>query len=241
MLPKIDIDLHLFEASRDEAEKVINKLDRGPSRKALIEAGNEGVINALRRHFSQREKEAPKSTGFPWFGQRYPKRYFWRGTRGTSVAEKIRVTLSSPARLEGQVSIDSPALKHKLMDNPPPIKPKGGKRLLAIPANPIAAQWDGMPRDFPGGLRFAFSKTPDGHWLPSLIAAQNYKHKAKKSGRESKKFDGTGNAGENEVVYWLVHKVKTRRDLAALPSHSAMVKASETAIRTAVRVILAKP
>ena len=240
MLPKIDIDLHLFEASRDEAEKVINKLDRGPSRKALIEAGNEGVINALRRHFSQREKEAPKSTGFPWFGQRYPKRYFWRGTRGNSVAEKIRVTLSSPARLEGQVSIDSPALKHKLMDNPPPIKPKGGKRLLAIPANPIAAQWDGMPRDFPGGLRFAFSKTPDGHWLPSLIAAQNYKHKAKKSGRETKKFDGTGNAGENEVVYWLVHKVKTRRDLAALPSHSAMVKASESAIRTAVRVILAK-
>ena len=240
MLPKIDIDLHLFEASRDEAEKVINKLDRGPSRKALIEAGNEGVINALRRHFSQREKEAPKSTGFPWFGQRYPKRYFWRGTRGNSVAEKIRVTLSSPARLEGQVSIDSPALKHKLMDNPPPIKPKGGKRLLAIPANPIAAQWDGMPRDFPGGLRFKFSQTPDGHWLPSLIAAQNYTHKAKKSGRETKKFDGTGNAGENEVVYWLVHKVKTRRDLAALPSHGAMVKASETAIRTAVRVILAK-
>lgn len=240
MIPSVDIDLALYEASRAEAEKVIKQLETNDSRKTLIEAGNEGIINALRRHFPQREKEAPKSTGFPWFGQRYPKRYFWRGTRGNSVAEKIRVTLSSPARLEGQVSIESPALKHKLMTNPPPIKPKGGKRFLAIPANPIAAQWDGMPRDFPGGLRFAFSKTPDGHWLPSLIAAQNYKHKAKKSERESKKFDGTGNAGENEVVYWLVHQVKTKRDLSALPSHGAMVKASETAIRTAVRVILTK-
>ena len=240
MIPSVDIDLALYEASRAEAEKVIKQFETNDSRKTLIEAGNEGIINALRRHFSQREKEAPKSTGFPWFGQRYPKRYFWRGTRGNSVAEKIRITLSSPARLEGQVSIDSPALKHKLSTNPPPIKPKGGKRYLALPANPIAAQWDGMPRDFPGGLRFAFSKTPDGHWLPSLIAAQNYKHKAKKSGRETKKFDGTGNAGENEVVFWLVHKVKTRRDLAAMPHQRVMVKASEDAIRTAVRRILAQ-
>ena len=240
MITQFEIDMLAFERSEEEAKKVINILGEHPAKKTMIEAGNQGVINALRRHFAQREKEAPKSTGFPWFGQHYPKRYFWRGTRGNSVAEKIRVTLSSPSRLEGQVSIDSPALKHKLSTNPPPIKPKGGKRYLALPANPIAAQWDGMPRDFPGGLRFAFSKTPDGHWLPSLIAARNYKHKAKKSGRETKKFYGTGNAGENEVVFWLVHKVKTRRDLAAMPHQRVMVKASEDAIQTAVRRILAQ-
>lgn len=239
MITQFEIDMLAFERSEEEAKKVINILGEHPAKKTMIEAGNQGVINALRRHFAMREKAMPKSTGFPWFGQHYPKKYFWRGTRGNSIAEKIKITQSSPALLQGQVTIDSPALKHRVMENPQPIKPRAGKRYLAIPANSIAAQWDGMPRDFPGGLRFAFSRTQDGHWLPSLIAAQNYKHKAKKSGRETKKFDGTGNAGENEVVYWLVHKVKARRDLSALPHQRALVKASEDAIRTAVRRILA--
>lgn len=240
MIGNIDIDYHRFEQSREETEKVIEKLDRSPARKALIEAANEGLISALRKHFALREKEMPKSTGFPWFGQRYPKRYFWRGTRGTSVAEQIRVTLSSPSRLIGQVSINSPALKHKLASNPPDIRPKGGRRYLTIPANPIAASWDGMPRDFPGGLRFAFSKTPDGHWLPSLIAVANYKKRAKKTGRETKAFGGSGNSGKNEIVYWLVHKVKTRRDLSAMPTQQAQTNAATAAVRTAVQRILAR-
>lgn len=177
MIDSVEFDLQAFEASENEADKAFRKFGEEPSRKAMIDAANEGLISALRKHFSQREQEMPKSTGFPWFGQHYPKRYFWRGTRGTSVAEQIRVTISSPSRLIGQVSINSPALAHKLSMNPPEIRPKGGRRLLAIPANPIAASWDGMPRDFPGGLRFAFSKTPDGNWLPSLIAASNYKRR----------------------------------------------------------------
>lgn len=240
MIGNIDIDFHRFEQSRAEAEKVIEKLDRGPSRKAIIDAGTEGLISALRKHFAQREGEMPKSSGFPWFGQRYPKKYFWRGTRGTSVSEQIRVTLASPSRLLGQVSINSPALKHKLATNPPDIRPKGGRRYLAIPANPIAASWDGMPRDFPGGLRLAFSKTPDGHWLPSLVAASNYKKRSKKSGSESKSFGGSANAGANEVVYWLVHKVKSRHDPAALPTQRAQTNAVTSAVRTAVNRILAR-
>ena len=240
MISSFEIDMLAFERSQEEAQKVINILGEHKAKKTMIEAGSQGVINALKRHFASREKEPPKSTGFPWFGQHYPKRYFWRGTRGNSVAEKIKVTHSSPSRLEGQVTIESPPLKHKLMENPPPIKAKKSGGYLAIPANAIAAQWDGMPRDFPGGLRFAFSRTADGHWLPSLIAAQNYKHKAKKSGAEKKRFDGTGNAGENDVVFWLVHKVKTRRDLAAMPHQRVMVKASEDAIKTAVQRILAQ-
>ena len=56
MIPSVDIDLALYEASRAEAEKVIKQFETNDSRKTLIEAGNEGIINALRRHFSQREK-----------------------------------------------------------------------------------------------------------------------------------------------------------------------------------------
>jgi len=240
MIDSVEFDLQVFEACQKEAEKNLEKLQTDASRKTLIEAANEGLISALRKHFAMREKEMPKSSGFPWFGQHYPKRYFWRGTRGTSVAEQIRVTLSSPARLVGQVSINSPALAHKLAKNPPVVKPKGGKRYLAIPANPIAASWDGMPRDFPGGLRFAFSKTPDGHWLPSLIAASNYKHRVKKTGRETKKFDGTGNAGQNEIVYWLVHKMKSRHDPSAMPMQRVQTNAATAAVRTAVQRLLAR-
>lgn len=240
MINSVEIDLMAFEASQKEAEKVIEKIGQTPARKIMIEAGTEGLISVLRKHFALREKELPKSSGFPWFGQRYPKKYFWRGTRGTSVSEQIRVTLASPSRLIGQVSINSPALKHKLAANPPDIRPKGGRRYLAIPANPIAASWDGMPRDFPGGLRLAFSKTPDGHWLPSLIAASNYKHRVKKTGSESKSFGGSANAGANEVVYWLVHKVKSRHDPAALPTQRAKTNAVTSAVRTAVNRILAR-
>ena len=240
MINSVEFDLKAFEDSQAEVEKVIKKLDQDPARKDLIDAANEGLIVALRKHFALREKELPKSSGFPYFGQRYPKKYFWRGTRGTSVSEQIRVTLASPSRLVGQVSINSPALAHKLASNPPDIKPKGGKRYLAIPANPIAASWDGMPRDFPGGLRLAFSKTPDGHWLPSLIAASNYKHRVKKTGRETKQFNDKANAGQNEVVYWLVHKVKTKRDLSAMPTAQNQTNATTAAVRTAVQRILAR-
>jgi hypothetical protein len=125
-----------------EAKKVYQKLDETTSRKTLIEAGNKGLLNALLKHFAMREKEPRKNSGFPCFGQQYPKRYFWRGTRGLSVSEKTRITLSSPSRMEGQVS-----------------------------------RW----------LTFAFSLTPGGHWLPSLIAAANYK-KRLKDGSEKKGF-----------------------------------------------------
>ena len=240
MIDSVEFDLQAFEASQAEARKAYEKLGEDSSRKELIEAANDGLISALSRHFAMREKEMPKSTGFPWFGQHYPKRYFWRGTRGMSVSERIRVTLSSPARLVSQVSINSPALAHKLASSPPDIKPKGGRRYLAIPANPIAAAWDDMPRNFPGGLRFAFSITRDGHWLPSLIAAANYKRREKKTGRETKKFGGSGaNAGRNEVVYWLVHKVRTKRDLSAMPAQRVQVNAATSAVRTAVQRILA--
>ena len=215
MIDSIEFDQRAFEASTKGAERSFRRFEEPSARKTLIEAANAGLANALRRHFAMREREAPKSSGFPWFGQTYPKRHFWYGTRGDSVADRIRVTLSSPARLAGRVSINSPALAHKLAANPPEIRPKGGRRYLAIPANPTAAAWAGRPRDFPGGLRFAFSKTPDGNALPSLVAA------------------GGG-------AYWLVHKARTRRDPNAMPSHGDQSRAATSAVSAAVRQILAR-
>jgi hypothetical protein len=101
-----------------------------------------------------------------------------------------------------------------------------------------------MPRDFPGGLRFAFSLTPDGHWLPSLIAAANYK-KRLEDGSERKGFTKKGsirgaNAGANDVAYWLVHKVKTRHDPNAMPSANTQHDAATAAVKTAVRKLLSR-
>ena len=222
----LSIDPKALEASRKQAAKVIGTLGEHASRKTIIEAADAGLLDALRRHFAEREKEPHQTAGFPWFGQSYPKSYFWRGTNGDSVSERTRVTLSSPSRLEGRVTIASPALAHKLDPNPPDIKPTGGRKYLAIPASPIAAQWDGMPRDFPGGLRFAFSKLPDGHWLPSLVAASRHKVRGQKG-------------EENAICYWLVHKVKTRHDPNALPSQSTQTAAVTSAVRSAVQRILA--
>ncbi|MBE6396671.1 MAG: hypothetical protein E7046_06685, partial [Lentisphaerae bacterium] len=87
MATSINFDLQAFEASHEEAKKVYYKLDEYTSRKTLIEAGSKGLLNALLKHFAMREKEPRKSSGFPCFGLQYPKRYFWRGTRGLSVAE----------------------------------------------------------------------------------------------------------------------------------------------------------
>ncbi len=218
----VSINLNALASSKRDAEKAIRRLGESHARKTLIEAANAALVNALRRHFASRENEPRKTYGFPSFGQPYPKRYFWHGTHGDSLSERIRVTRADTSALEGRVSINSPALAHKLNPNPPPITPKGGRKYLAIPASPAAAAWAGMPRDFPGGLRFAYSPTPDGHFLPSLVA-------------NSKR----GKNEPGEVAYWLVHKTLTRHDPNALPSHEVQASAVVSAVRAAVRRILA--
>ncbi len=230
-------DLKEFETALKEAEKSVDKLFSPTNRKTLIEAANAGLVNGLRKYFRQREQMPSRKDGFPWFGQTYPKRYFWYGSRGTSVAERIRITLSSPARMVGQVKISSPALARMVSDHPQPIRPKGGRRYLAIPASPLAANWSGMPRDFPGGLRFAFSKTPDGNWLPSLVAASNVKRTGKGAGGVAV----GGKKGSGEVAYWLVHKVNPRRDRTAMPSIHSQKAYARDAVAVAVKRILAAP
>lgn len=240
MINSVEISIGEFERSKEAAEKVINTLKERRAKKIMIEAGNEGLMSALRKHFAEREKEPRNNSGFPAFGQSYPKKYFWRGTRGTSVAESMRISKSDEEQLVGMVTIPSPALAHKLDPNPPDIKAKKPNGYLALPANPISAQWAGKARDFPGGLRIAFTRTADGHWLLSLIAAQNYAKKNRKTGEVKAAFGKGANTGENEVVFWLVHKVKTRHDPKALPPHDAQVSAVASAVRTAVARILAQ-
>lgn len=230
MSVEITFDERLFDETRKAVERHINQLNRPECRKELIEAANQGVVNALRRHFAERQKEQPKSTGFPWFGQAYPKRYFWHGSRGNSLSDKIRKS-SFPSRMEGWVGIDSPALKHKLAVNPPPITPKGGRRYLAIPANPNAAEWEKEPRNFPAELAFRYRPTPDGHWLPCLVAESNYK---KVNGRLASSGKG-GKSGEQTVVYWLVHQVRTKRDPNALPTEEVMKDSATSAVASVVR------
>ena len=228
------LEIAIDDAQIKAAAKSVSFLEDDANRKTVIEAANEGLVHALRRHFAAREKE-PHSIGWWNLGQgTFPKRHFWYGARGTSVSEKIRTTLISPARLETTVSIESPELAHKLDRNPPPVTPKGDRKYLAIPANPVAAQWTGMPRDFPGGLRFAYSRL-FGHWLPALVAASNYKKYGAKAKRNRLASAGTdGKSGANEVVYWLVHKVKTRHDPRALPSPQDQHSAVRSAVAKAV-------
>ena len=226
----MQVNIEINEQQAQVAAKNIQFLENVDNRKTVIEAADSALVVSLRKHFSEREKEH-HVVGWWNRGLVYPKRYFWRGTRGTSVAEKIRTTLVSPQRLEAIVSIDSPALKHKLSPNPSPIRPKGGRKFLAIPASPQAAQWTGMPRDFPARLRFERWRRPDGSWISALIARAPFLTKGGRLAKGDQKRRG----GQGQVVYWLVHQVRTRHDPNALPSNSTMQSAVNVAVATAIR------
>lgn len=229
----MQVEIEINEQQAQVAAKNISFLEDEGNRKTVIEAADSALVASLRRHFAEREKE-PHVVGWWNRGLSYPKRYFWRGTRGTSVAEHIRTTLVSPQRLEAQVSIDSPALKHKLAQNPQPIRPTGGRKYLAIPASPQAAQWTGTARDFPYKLRFERWRRPNGSWISALIARQNF---LTKSGRWNKSGKAKLRQGQGKVVYWLVHQVRTRHDPNALPSNSTMSSAVNAAVSKAIRHI----
>lgn len=218
------LDVDIDESKIKAAAKSVSFLEDNDNRKTVIEAANEGLVSALRRHFAAREKE-PHRIGWWNLGHgAFPKRWFWRGTRGTSLAENLRTVQMSPSKLETTIAVNSPALAHKLNPNPPAIRPKGGRRYLAIPANPVSAQWSGMARDFPGGLRFAYTRLGQS-WLPSLVAASNWK-----------KHDT-----QNKVMYWLVHKVQTRHDPDAMPSSYVQRSAVRSAVASAVAQLCGKP
>ena len=191
--------------------------------RASLEAAGAGVRVRLVEHFDEREAEArPGRKGFPNYGQKYPSRHFWSGANGNSVAEKVL-----PPKLEGDtvtVAVDSAPLAHKAALNPPPIKPKGGRKYLAIPANARAAGWDGNPRAFRGGgeMKFGFAPIPDrpGKFAPALVVR-------KKSSANAR--------ATVEPQFWLVKQARTPHDPDAMPSAEELAKAATRAVKGVIR------
>lgn len=221
----------VIECDIEPARKLLGKIDAVTIRDALYAAGA-GVRNATIKHLRSRNSEPSKSDGFPRFGEACPKSNFWANVAKT-VSE---VVVAGDTAI---ISIDSPALAHKASTNPPLIKPKGGRRYLAIPANARSAAFPGMPRDFLGGsMRFGFAETPDGIMMPALLATRDHLKtfkKGKKAGqRAMATLDKQQTSGHGDVQYWLVRKVQTRHDPNALPSNESLTTAATRAAQTAI-------
>lgn len=221
----------VIECNIEPAKKMLGKIDAGAVQ-TILQAAAAGVRNASIKHFRTRNSEPSKSEGFPRFGESYPKSNFWSGV-AKSVGE---VTVQGDT---ATVSISSPALAHKADTNPPVIKPKGGRKYLAIPANARAAAHAGMPRDFLGGsMRFGFAQTPDGATLPALLATRDHLKtvkRGKKAGqRLATAIDAQQTSGHGDVQYWLVRKVQTKHDPNALPSDESLTTAATRAAQTAL-------
>lgn len=220
------------EVDVSKAEELLGKVASDETRKAVLEAAGASMRVDLTRHFRDREHEAADNSAWPKLGQAFPKRYFWSGTRGNSVAEKI-----GEPRVEGAevaIGIDSAALAHKLAKNPPPIRPGAGRKYLAVPANARAAGWDGRPADFRGAgeMTFAFGRTASGGWAPALVAKTHYQRRIAKGARKGQlavaRAGQAATHGAGEVQYWLIREAKTRHDPKALPPEEALAESART-------------
>ena len=88
----IQLDVDVDDAQIKAATKAVSFLEDAGNRKTVIEAANEGLANALRRHFSNREREA-HTVGWWNIGQgAFPKRRSFRPQfewyRGLSLVSK---------------------------------------------------------------------------------------------------------------------------------------------------------
>ena len=217
---QIDVDVSAVEAT-------LGAVVSPRTVSTILQAAGEEARKAAIEHFRAREQEPEKTEGFPKFGESWGKRGFWAGTKGNSVAEQVLPPVFDSAALSVSIAIDSPALAHKADTNPPPILPKGGKKYLAIPANARAAAWAGMPRDFDpgGGQVFAYSLTPEGRWMPALVAQVHHLRRVtrgKRKGAYAKAAPDKGTSGQGAPQYWLVRKVQTLHDPNALPNAEAI-------------------
>ena len=223
-----------IECNIEPAKKLLGKID-ATAMQTVLQAASAGARNASIKHFRSRNSEPSKSEGFPRFGESYPKSNFWSGV-AKSVGE---VTIQGDT---ATIAIGSPALAHKANPTPPVIKPKGGRKYLAIPANARAAGFAGMPRDFLGGsMRFGFAETPDGRTMPALLATRDHMRtikRGKKAGqRSATDIDAQQTSGHGDVQYWLVHKVQTKYDPNAMPSDEILTTAATRAATSALNRI----
>ena len=223
-----------IELDKRVADELLDKVSSDETRKELLEAAGASMRADLVKHFREREKEQGDDSAWPKLGQKFPKRYFWSGTRGNSVAEAIQ-----EPRVEGDtvsVNVDSPALAHKNDKNPPPIRPGAGRRFLAVPANARAAGWDGRPTDFRGAgeMAFAFARTPDdpNRWAPALVAHTHWARqvsRGKNKGQLAAARAGqAATHGAGDVQFWRIRQARTKHDPKALPDESALAESART-------------
>lgn len=241
MANEVQIDL-----DAEAARKLLDATASDETRKTVLEAAGASMRADLEKHFRGREHESPDNSAWPKLGQAYPKRYFWAGTRGNSVAEAIQ-----EPKVEGDtvtVNVDSPALAHKIAENPPPIRPGAGRRYLAVPANARAAGWDGRPTDFRGAgeMAFAFARTASGGWAPALVAKAHYQRQITKGRRAGQlavaRAGQTATHGAGEAQFWLIREAKTKHDPKALPDEKALAEsARDVALGVFARIAGGRP
>ena len=214
-----------------EARKLLDAAASDETRKDVLEAAGDTLVEDLEAHFDEREKEPADDSAWPKLGQQFPKRHFWSGSSGKSVADAIR-----EPKVEGDtvtVNVDSQPLAHKVAENPPPIRPGAGRKYLAVPANARAAGWDGRPKDFRGAgeMVFAFARTAAGRLAPAFVAKAHYQRRitrGKKKGQLAVARAGqTATHGAGEVQYWLIREARTKHDPKALPDESALAESAK--------------
>ena len=217
----------VIEIEDRQAREALARLKRPDLLQTAVEAAGAEVRKAAIEHFRNREKAPENTSGFPKFGQAFGKKGFWSGTRGTSVAEAVGAPAWNGSDGTVTIPIDSPALAHKADPNPPPIKPKGGRQFLAIPANARAAAWAGMPKDFPvpGGMKMAIVPTPEGRSMHALVAQENFLRtiqRGRRAGERVVAAAGKATTGAMQPQFWLVRKVMTKHDPYAMPSRDVL-------------------
>jgi hypothetical protein len=211
----------------------------------ITEAAGEAVRQETLKHFRSREAEPERTAGFPKFGQAWGKKGFWSGNKGTSVAEAVGMPAWDAASQTVTIPIDSPALAHKADPNPPPILPKGGRQHLSLPANARASAWPGMPRDFMadgGALTFGFGLTPEGKWMPALLAKRHHLRAISRGARRGALVAASGDKatrGQGEPQFWLVRSVQTRHDPRAMPDTEVLTTRANARAATALRQLTA--
>lgn len=167
-----------------QIEALQKKLSDG---KRLNTAVGMGFVRSLRNHFRKQNRRPNK-----------------RGWRKQGVWNKIAAdtTFAGADATSATVSIRNPIIKTKIFGAR--IKPKGGKKFLAIPA--IEARYGIMPSSLePGEL--TFRKTRKGGILGKI------------------KADGT-----MTVHYWLVRSANIPSDADALPKPETVAEDAKIAI-----------
>jgi len=168
--------------------------------KAMREAAARAMSVALIRHFREKNR-TPNAKGFK-------RSNYW-----SQAAESVT------SRVEGDAAVAEvrkEGVRLRLLGGT--VRPKAGKRALAIPADPsVAGIW---PSEY-GGKR--------GGVKTFLLWRKG----------ENRGFIGTAVKGQKEpkVLWWLVSKTQHKPDPTALPEMSAMVAAVERACRGVLRTL----